>query len=518
MNGQIVRWGMAFAATVTLSASILFSAAKAPAPAAAETTVVKRDPATVSDLELELILNKIREGDLLSQRNEFATAKRAWLEARRAGEGLWPIHEGLGDSYARAKLYEEALREYLIAGPLVPEKYAVMRATISAKRAGVLAATGRSLEAIQGYLELNQPAQVGSHILALADSSNSVAAAKLVSDRAEVYDPRLFLLLSRLEAKLGHKTEAAEALAKFSMTVAPWEGALNRQAIEGLRGARKFDLALEVCRAWARSTPQALEAYVLMGDLYRESGREKEAIIAYTSIVEMRPGDAGAHRQLGDIFRGMNRPDEALTQYEAAKKARPEDQATYTALVALYDGKGDKAKSEATMIEATKRFGLSSELRSRLVSSYQDEITTLKAAGKPDEVRALRRKLASLNVAEAGLFDLKVIMTWDVESDVDLDVFEPGGEHIEHSHPHSKLGGHYYVDNTKGFGPETYTLPSAPPGTYRIGAHLHGDRRSTVKFVVILYEDTPREERREETLVIERGAEIKYIREVVITK
>jgi hypothetical protein len=56
----------------------------------------------------------------------------------------------------------------------------------------------------------------------------------------------------------------------------------------------------------------------------------------------------------------------------------------------------------------------------------------------------------------------------------------------------------------------------AVPGTYRIGAHLHGERRSTVKFIVILYDDTPREERREAMLVVEKGGDIKYIREVVI--
>jgi uncharacterized protein YfaP (DUF2135 family) len=82
-----------------------------------------------------------------------------------------------------------------------------------------------------------------------------------------------------------------------------------------------------------------------------------------------------------------------------------------------------------------------------------------------------------MGVLEAGLFDLKIIITWDAASDVDLDVIEPGGEHVDHGHPHSKAGGHYYVDNTKGYGPEAYTLPAVAPGTYRIGADLHGNLR-----------------------------------------
>lgn len=512
MRRQIVGWSFACALTTALAAAFLVSAVRAPAPLAGQ-AVAGRDPAKLSEIEVELILNKIREGDLRALNKEMPAALAAWKEARRLGEGLWPIHEGLGDSFARAKLYEEAVREYLTAEPIVPEKFAPARAGIAWKRAEALAAGGRSLEAIQAYLELNHPASVGGRILDLALKGDRGEAAKLVARRAEL-DPRVFSLLSVLHAKMDRKAEAAEALAKFTMTLTPWDENLNRQAVEGLRAARKFDLAIDVCRAWVRSAPQALQAYQLMGDLLLEAGREREAFVAYTSIVDVRPGDAAAHRLLGDQCRKMSRLDDAIAQYELAKKARPEDQVTYTTLVALYDSKGDAARSEATILEATKRFGANSELRVRLVSSYQEQITRLKAGGKVEEVRALRRKLADLNVPEAGLFDVKIIMTWDAQSDVDLDVYEPGGEYIYHGTRQSKAGGVYYVDNTTAYGPETYTLKSAPAGTYRVGAHLHGDRRSVVKIVVILFEDTPREERREETFVLEKGGEQKFIRDL----
>ena len=50
-----------------------------------------------------------------------------------------------------------------------------------------------------------------------------------------------------------------------------------------------------------------------------------------------------------------------------------------------------------------------------------------------------------------------------------------------------------------------------------MGAHLYGNARSTVKFVVILYEDTSREERREETILLEKGSEPVFIRDIVVT-
>jgi tetratricopeptide (TPR) repeat protein len=506
---RIVGWGVALAGLLVVAASLITSALDGSGGAAA---VVKRDPSSVGEVEMELILNRLREGDLHAIRKDLDAARRAWAEARRMGEGLWQIHEGLGDSFARVSLHDEALREYAVAEPLVPERQGSFRAAIRRKRAAALAGAGKRLEAIDAYLDAGGPAAA---ILALAGEAGAEGAER-IERRARTHDPRLHYLLSVIHEQAKRPAEAAESLARYAMAILPWDEALNRRAIEGLRAAKRFDLAVEVCRAWARSIPQALEAYKLMGDLHREAGREREALVAYTSIVDVRPGDAAAHRMLGEIFRGLRRLDDAIGQYEAARKARPEDQQTWTTLIALYEEKGDTARAEEVLNEGVKRLGLQGEMRSRLIALYQGRIDGLKREGKPDEARALRRKLGELNVPELGLFDLKIVMTWDVQSDVDMDVYEPGGERINHNTRQSRQGGVYYVDNTTAYGPETYTLPKAAPGTYRIGAHLHGDRRSTVNFVVIAYEDTPREQRYEESLVLEKGGQEKFIRDLMV--
>jgi tetratricopeptide (TPR) repeat protein len=517
MSSQQARWTVAFLVASIIATVLLFSALRSQPATVENRPFLKRDPAKVEGVELELILNKIREGDLRHLKNDVQGARRSWDEARRLGEGLWPIHEGLGDSFLRAKLYDDALREYRTAEPLVPERHAKMRSTISYKTAEVLAESGRPLQALQAYLEANELEPLAARILDQAlKAPDRPAAEKALCERAVAVDPRVYSILSAFYAKLDRKAEAAEATARFAMAVAPWEESLNRQAIEELRRVGNYQLAIEVCRAWIRATPEAVQVYRLMGDLLREAGCEKEAIVAYSSIVDIRPGDAQAHRLLGDIFKGIDRLEDAITQYEAARKARPEDAATWATLVSLYEAKGDATNAEETMLAAAKRFGPGGELRSRLVSLYLERLSKLKALGKTDDVRDLRRKLADLQVEEAGLFDVKILMTWDVLSDVDLEVHEPGGERVEHSHMQSKGGGRYYVDNTRGFGPETYTIAKAVPGLYRVGAHLHGNVRSTVKFVVILYEDTPKEERREGTLVLDSGSQPKFIFDVII--
>ncbi|HVE41135.1 MAG TPA: tetratricopeptide repeat protein [Planctomycetota bacterium] len=482
MSGQTIRWGLAFAATTALSASLLLSATHAPAPEAFE-PVAKRDPASVGDVERELMLNKIREGDLLSQKKDLVGARRAWHEARRMGEGLWPIHEGLGDSYARARLFDDALREYRQAAQLVPEKLSSMRLGISAKRAAALASSGRPLDAIQGYLDLNQPEIFAGRLVPLVLDAAPVEGVKLVERHAEVYDARLFKLVSLLLSRLQRKPEAAEALSKFVIRVAPWDQDEVQLAVAWLREVKHSDTAVEVCRAWVRSVPQAAEGYRLMGDVLWDAGREREALIAYSSMVDVKPGDAGMHRLLGETYQRRNRPDEARTQFERGLKIAPQDEG----------------------------------LKQRLAGIYQAMLPKLRAEGKLVEVRALRQKLAELGVLEAAVFDVKVVMTWDVSSDVDMDILEPDGTLLNHANRASKVGGKYYLDNTQGLGPETYTLAKATSGRWRIGAHLHSGAKSTVKFVVILHQDTPQEERREETLILEKtGSDPTFIRDIVI--
>ena len=73
------------------------------------------------------------------------------------------------DSYARAKLYPDAQREYQVAASLVPEKLAAMRSAIAAKRASTLSASGRPLEALRVYLDLNQVDKSAEQLKILLD-------------------------------------------------------------------------------------------------------------------------------------------------------------------------------------------------------------------------------------------------------------------------------------------------------------------------------------------------------------
>jgi anti-sigma factor RsiW len=106
---------------------------------------------------------------------------------------------------------------------------------------------------------------------------------------------------------------------------------------------------------------------------------------------------------------------------------------------------------------------------------------------------------------EPGVCALKIIMTWDARAKVDLDVQEPGG------------GRQGVWDHWSVHGLETHVIPKALPGSYRVSARLQGPLRTKVQILVILYEGSAIEERREESFVLEKPGDQKFIREIVLS-
>lgn len=97
--------------------------------------------------------------------------------------------------------------------------------------------------------------------------------------------------------------------------------------------------------------------------------------------------------------------------------------------------------------------------------------------------------------------DLQVLLFWDTDgTDVDLHVVEPTGEEVFYAHRESKsTGGRLDRDDVDGYGPEIYTVASAPEGPYGIMTHYFGgsDRAGqTMATVIAVAREGTDEERR----------------------
>ncbi len=95
--------------------------------------------------------------------------------------------------------------------------------------------------------------------------------------------------------------------------------------------------------------------------------------------------------------------------------------------------------------------------------------------------------------------DLQVLLYWDTNgTDVDLHVVEPSAEECFYGHRETQSGGMLDVDDVDGYGPEVYTLASAPRGDYEVFGQYFSDNgypQSLAVGDVILYPGTARESR-----------------------
>ena len=63
-------------------------------------------------------------------------------------------------------------------------------------------------------------------------------------------------------------------------------------------------------------------------------------------------------------------------------------------------------------------------------------------------------------------------ITWNTDAtDVDLWVIEPDGTRVFYQAPTSPAGGQLSQDQTQGYGPERYHIPTAQKGEYKILVH-----------------------------------------------
>ena len=491
MNRSVLGWTLAFVLSIATAAGMV-GAARDPRPE----TVRPRDPANLSDVDGELILNRIREGDLLAIKGDLAGARDRWNAARDKGRGYWPIHEALGDSFARHRLEAEAEAEYETAGRIAGKQLGRAPASLNLKRAGLLVRLNRPEPALRLLIECAEPDKLAGAMAEIVKKSPKLLA--IVKQNAEVRDPRLWGIVAAL---VTDPADRASALGRYARSVAPADESLAMKAVAELRAQKRADEALLVCEAWVKAAPSNAAAYEQWGRLLAETGNRGRARLVLSTMVDVKPGDPAVHARLGKAFRDLGEFPDAIRQFEEASRLRPEEPGPMQEIVVtlLAQGNVETAMAKYSELKLRKwepRFGdVGAQFRLQFVTECVRRFEEARLAGRAEEVARLRRLATEMGVTEVGLYDIKIVMTWDASSDVDLDVAEPGGEIVNHSHAKSASGAVYHYDNTQGRGPEHYTLRVAPRGKFRVGVHLHGSTPSKVEITVILFEETSRERR-----------------------
>jgi tetratricopeptide (TPR) repeat protein len=333
------------------------------------------------------------------------------------------------------------------------------------------------------------------------DSSVQLAAASEHA-RGATEVGRLKLTPLDREPKSGVKRPGAADLEK--LRAAASEGPRDRERrfelVRALMRAGRLEEALVEAKRWREKDAYNLVVVRLLGDIHTEMGNRAEARRAYSSVVELLPGDGEAQRALATVLKQGGDLEGARQRLVAAFEKRADD---FRLAFELGDVEQRLGRTDA----AAARF------RGIIDAAAAPQAVRYPAAQRLAQIHAAlrRRALSEGKSAEAGRHtasidalgvkggvenDIKVYLTWDTDrSDVDLWVKTPSGETVKYDHRTGKGGEALFDDVTSGYGPESFTAKRAQPGRYEVLVNYFGGRRGAFgeargEVTIVLHEGT----------------------------
>jgi tetratricopeptide (TPR) repeat protein len=268
-------------------------------------------------------------------------------------------HMARGDTYLEEKKFSEAVLEYKNVLQIDPNHgpahYGLARAYLG------------NNQLRQAYWELQEtvrldPANVDAQLqygqFLLFGKEEDLLAAVQRADEVIAKDParwEAWVLKGRALETLKRVDEAAEALGK-AVEVAPEEAAPLLLLANFRRGQGQKDLAEPLYRKLTEVEP-GLASYAALGAfLASDRDRDAEAEKAYREALEKAEDDrkADAHALLANFYYSRDRFEEAEATLEQGVEKHPGNLELLYALARFYNARGDSARADQMILEATK--------------------------------------------------------------------------------------------------------------------------------------------------------------------
>jgi Flp pilus assembly protein TadD len=244
----------------------------------------------------------------------------------------------------------------------------------------------------------------------------------------------------------------------------------------------------------------------------REIPSTAERLRYYLNARKLLAGDKGFHVFAAEVFRAQS-PELAARVLSDLAETRDNQAPLLRILARVLDGWGEESLARLLLERAIEvsptepqswREMILLEARHGRASSVTSWSRRLAAGKKRDWMDAVytqtsdalarwdkasffdRQRGADLRFDEKD--DLSIELMFDTGwAWVDLHVTEPGGERVSWDHIASKSGAKFTGGYTFGYGPEIYTLPKAPRGTYRLAIDYYADDETRVSLETLVH-------------------------------
>ena len=261
------------------------------------------------------------------------------------------------------------------------------------------------------------------------------------------------------------------------------------------------------------------------GDFFLGRGLRALGLRVLTNLLELGLDDPPLLRMLAWRLQAAGELDLAIAIFERVRRLREDEPQSHRDLALALAERWD-ARADAGPDDITRAMDLLYDVIERQWERFPEiELIALMELNRLI-ARASARGVARPERIDARLvrlldLDLRISMSWDLDmTDVDLHVFEPGGEHAYYGQNQTSGGGLVSRDFRQGYGPEEYVRRRAEPGAYTIKAHYYGSHQQDIAgaCTVIVHVTTnfarPDEERQVLTLRLDRPSDQVVVGEV----
>jgi hypothetical protein len=232
-------------------------------------------------------------------------------------------------------------------------------------------------------------------------------------------------------------------------------------------GAKKYEKAADLAMAFIREGLGGHEEIrVLQGVVKSNETSAMDPWRVASSYVELAPYDPGNLKSVASMMERDGMDKVALSLRAEAFRLDPEDsEAGFMLASSLVKAGEEKAHEKILfdLLETTYKNNRHAVWRGA-EERIRSWIGTLDGRGESARADRLRDRLK-----KALVVDIEVILSWDTKAtDVDLHILEPGGVICNYERKTVPGGGALDLDDTDGFGPETYVIRRSRTGTYEI--------------------------------------------------
>jgi predicted O-linked N-acetylglucosamine transferase (SPINDLY family) len=152
----------------------------------------------------------------------------------------------------------------------------------------------------------------------------------------------------------------------------------------------KLDEAVDCCRQALELKPDFVEAQFNLANALRDLGRLDEAVACYRRALELKPNLPEAHSNLGSVLKNQGHLDEAVAYHRRALHLKPDYAEAHSNL-------GNALQAQGKMDEAIACYRRALDLKPTFAEAHFNLGIALKEQGKLDEAVACYRCALQLN-------------------------------------------------------------------------------------------------------------------------